>query len=270
MSARSRLRIAAALLVAFTGCTAAPWALAASASTAASAPTPTDHAAIRQTIRDINPNAVIRSIDESPLPGMKRVVADSTVVYTTDDGRYLMYGVLIDTVSKRNLTDEALGDARKQTLDTIPEADKIVYSPKDPKYTVTIFTDTSCHFCQMLHKNIKAYMDAGIRVEYVPWPREGQQSAEMIKMQSVWCSKDRQKAFDTAITGGVIAPTNCARSGEVAKLWELGDKLGIEGTPAIFDKTGRQLGGFIPPAQLISKLQGSDKAAARASGSVSQ
>ncbi|WP_199039892.1 MULTISPECIES: DsbC family protein [unclassified Dyella] len=229
-----------------------------------SAPIPADNPAIRQTVRDINPNAVVRSIDQMPIQGLKRVVADSTVVYVTDDGRYLLYGVLLDTVTHRNLTDEALGEARKDLLRNIPAEDKIVFSPKDPKYTVTIFTDTSCHYCQLLHKSLKGYLDAGIRIEYVPFPRGGLESPELAKMKSVWCSSDRAKAYELAIAGQQVPSTNCARAGEVEKMYDLGDKLGIEGTPAIFDQTGRQLGGFLPPAAMVSKLAGSDKATARA------
>ncbi|WNL48476.1 thioredoxin fold domain-containing protein (plasmid) [Dyella sp. BiH032] len=225
-----------------------------------------DNPAIRQTIRDINPNAVVRTIDQMPIQGLKRVVADSTVVYVTDDGRYLLYGVLLDTVTHRNLTDEALGEARKDLLRTIPAEDKIIFSPKDPKYTVTIFTDTSCHYCQLLHKSIKGYLDAGIRIEYVPFPRGGLESPELAKMKSVWCSSDRAKAYELAIAGQQVPATNCSRAGEVEKMYDLGDKLGIEGTPAIFDQTGRQLGGFLPPAAMVSKLAGSDKATARAAG----
>ncbi len=236
-------------------------ALTASATVFAGTAAPTDHPAIRETVRAINDKAVIRSIDDMPIAGLKRVVADGSVLYTTDDGRYLFYGVLLDTQTHRNLTDEALGDVRLELLKTIPAEDKIVFSPKNPKYTVTVFTDTGCPYCHMIQKNLQGYMDAGIAIEYVPFPRGGVQSPEMATMTSVWCSKDPKAAYDTVVAGGKVPPASCARGADIEKMYELGDKLGIEGTPAIYDQTGRQLGGFLPPAALLGKLQQGEKKA---------
>ncbi|KZC32604.1 MULTISPECIES: DsbC family protein [unclassified Rhodanobacter] len=240
---------------------ACAFALTASAAAFASGPsTPTDHAAIRDTVRAINDKAVIRSIDDMPIAGLKRVVADGSVLYTTDDGRYLFYGVLLDTKTHRNLTDEALGDVRLELLKTIPADDKIVFSPQNPKYTVTVFTDTGCPYCHMVQQNLQGYMDAGIRIEYVPFPRGGNASPEMATMKSVWCAKDPKAAYATVVAGGKVPPADCARGASIEKMYALGDKLGIEGTPAIYDQTGRQLGGFLPPAALLGKLQQGEKA----------
>ncbi|UJJ56732.1 DsbC family protein [Rhodanobacter thiooxydans] len=236
-------------------------ALTASVGAVAGAAGPTDHQAIRDTVRAINDKAVIRSIDDMPIPGLKRVIADGSVLYTTEDGRYLFYGVLLDTKTHSNLTDEALGDVRVELLKTIPAADKIVFSPKNPKYTVTVFTDTGCPYCHMIQKNLQGYMDAGIAIEYVPFPRGGVQSPEMATMKSVWCAEDRKAAYATVVAGGKVQPADCARSADIAKMYALGDKLGIEGTPAIYDQTGRQLGGFLPPAALLGKLQQGQKKA---------
>ncbi|MBN8924184.1 MAG: hypothetical protein BGP10_04580 [Rhodanobacter sp. 68-29] len=236
-------------------------ALTSSAVAVAGATAPTDHQAIRDTVRAINDKAVIRSIDDMPIPGLKRVVADGSVLYTTDDGRYLFYGVLLDTKTHRNLTDEALGDVRLELLKTIPADDKIVFSPKNPKYTVTVFTDTGCPYCHLIQKNLKGYMDAGIAIEYVPFPRGGVLSPEVAKMTAVWCAKDRQAAYATVVAGGQVPAANCGKAADIAKMYALGDKLGIEGTPAIYDQTGRQLGGFLPPAALLGKLQQGERKA---------
>lgn len=237
-------------------------ALTASAAALAGGPAaPSDHAAIRNTVSAINDKAVIRSIDDMPIPGIKRVVADGSVLYTTDDGRYLFYGVLLDTKTHRNLTDEALGDVRLELLKTIPADDKIVFSPKNPKYTVTVFTDTGCQYCHMVQQNLQGYMDAGIRIEYVPFPRGGNTSPEMAVMKSVWCAKDPKAAYNAVVVGGQKLPAaDCARGVSIEKMYALGDKLGIEGTPAIYDQTGRQLGGFLPPAAMLGKLQQGEKA----------
>src|SRR5690349_3349642 len=90
---RQSLALAIAALIA-----AGSPALAADTATAA-ATTPsastTDDAAIRRLIAAINPDSKVKSIHDSPLPGFKTVVADGTVLYVTNDARYVMYGVLL-------------------------------------------------------------------------------------------------------------------------------------------------------------------------------
>jgi len=219
----------------------------------------TESAPIRALIKAINPDSVIKAVKPSPLPGFKTVIADSTVLYVTDDARYVMYGVLLDTKEQRNLTDGYLADVYGDLLKTIPEKVKLTFSPKNPKYTVTVFTDVTCGYCKALHKEIQSYVDAGIRVDYVPWPREGAGSATAQNMKNVWCAKDPQAAFAAAIGGTMPAKVEtCAMSDNFEKVAQLGEKLGIDGTPSIFDAQGHKLGGYISAQTMLSKLAKGD------------
>jgi len=42
----------------------------------------------------------------------------------------------------------------------------IVFSPANPKMTVTVFTDIDCGFCRRFHNQIADLNKAGIRVRY--------------------------------------------------------------------------------------------------------
>ena len=37
----------------------------------------------------------------------------------------------------------------------------LVFGPKDPKYTVTVFTDVDCAYCRQLHSQIAEYNRLG-------------------------------------------------------------------------------------------------------------
>ncbi len=39
----------------------------------------------------------------------------------------------------------------------------LIFGPRDPKYTVTVFTDVDCAFCRQLHSQIADYNRLGIR-----------------------------------------------------------------------------------------------------------
>jgi len=219
----------------------------------------TESGPIRQLIKAINPDSVIKAVKPSPLPGFKTVIADSTVLYVTDDARYVMYGVLLDTKEQRNLTDGYLAEVYGDLLKNIPPKAKLVFTPKDPKYTVTVFTDVTCGYCKALHKDIQSYLDAGIRVDYVPWPREGAGSETAQHMKDVWCAKNPQAAFTAAVNGTLPEKADkCAMSDNFDAMAKLGEKLGIDGTPAIFDAQGHKLGGYINAKTMLTKLQKGD------------
>ncbi|WP_440986183.1 thioredoxin fold domain-containing protein (plasmid) [Xanthomonas sontii] len=253
---RKSLLAAAALSLAATVAIGA--ALATPATDAKSPPSFNDQA-IRNAVKLINPKAEIKAINDFGMPGIKQVLADTAVVYISNDGRYVFSGLMLDMVEKRNLSDEAQALARAEVLRSIPKAAYISYEPKVVKHRVTVFTDVSCGYCQMLHKNMQSYLDAGIAVDYVPFPRGGSASPAFSEMQSTWCATDRKKTLDAAFHGEAPRETRC--SDPVAAMYDLGDKLGIQGTPAIYDAAGHHLGGYTPADQMIKQL---DQFAARA------
>lgn len=211
-----------------------------------------NEATIRDAVKLINPKAEVKSINDFGMPGVKQVVADTSVVYISDDGRFVFSGLMLDMVEKRNLSEEAQSLSRQALLTTIPKDAYISYEPKDVKHRITVFTDVSCGYCQMLHKNMQSYLDKGIAVDYVPFPRGGLNSPVFASMQNAWCAKDQKKSLDLAYTGATPTATKCADP--VAAMYQLGDKLGVEGTPAIYDQYGNHMGGYVPADQLIQQL----------------
>lgn len=215
--------------------------------------TPTERAQIQAAVKTIKETATIKSIRDVPGTGLKEVIADSTVVYMDPTGRYLFFGTLLDLKEKKNLSDDAAASVRRSSLQSIPEADKIVYAPAVVKHRVTVFTDISCGFCHKVHENMKGYLDRGIAIEYVPYPRGGQQNPAWNEMRKIWCSKDRKAAFDYVQSGkSLTTEANC--DDPVARTYALGEALAFEGTPAIYTEDGKQLGGFVPPEEMAVRL----------------
>jgi thiol:disulfide interchange protein DsbC len=143
---------------------------------------------------------------------------------------------------------------RAQVLAAVPETQMIVFSPKDPKYTVTVFTDVDCGYCRKLHSEMAKYNELGIRVRYVFFPRSGPDTESWAKADAVWCSADRNDALTRAKRGEQITAANCGQT-PVAKDYEMGQDFGVRGTPAIVLANGEMLPGYLPPALLIKRLQ---------------
>lgn len=209
-------------------------------------------AAIRAAVKSVNPTAEITSIRASPIPGVREVNSEGNVVYMTTDGRYLIAGDVIDLRSKANLTDESRASYRSGVIAETPIADRIVYKAANEKAVIYVFTDISCGYCRMLHQRMPEYNRLGITVEYFAWPRAGLNSGEFVQMRNIWCSKDRNKAFDDAVAQRDVQAANC--NSPVPGHIVLGQQLGVEATPAVYGRSGTQLGGFLEPAQMAQAL----------------
>jgi thiol:disulfide interchange protein DsbC len=139
----------------------------------------------------------------------------------------------------------------------------IIFSPANPRMTVTVFTDVDCGYCRKFHSQIAEYNKAGIRVRYMSYPRTGPGTASWAKSESVWCAADRKDALTRAKRDEVVKGKSCGDA-VIKTQYELGDDLGVEGTPAIFTTKGDYVGGYLSPAQLVQAIQDTEKAAAAA------
>lgn len=216
-----------------------------------------DKAAPTQALRDKLakqfPEVKITDIRNTPATGIYELSIGGDVGYVTADGKYLIHGDLIDLGTQANLTEVRRQDYRKKVLADIGEQNMIVFSPKNPKYTVTVFTDVDCGYCRMLHSQISGYQAQGIAVRYVFFPRAGLGSESFKKAESVWCAKDRRDALTRAKKGETLAPAHCKTP--VAREYQAAMDLGVRGTPAIIAQDGRLIAGYMPPENLKQALQ---------------
>ena len=202
------------------------------------------------------PGVEAHEIFESPIPGMYEVAVGPNVAYVSEDGRYFIQGDLYDLDSSQNLTELRRARARADVLAGIDPETMIVFSPpaEDVKHTVTIFTDIDCGYCRQLHREMDQVNDLGISVQYVAYPRTGPDTDSWDKADKVWCAPDRLTAFTDAILGGRIPDEMCTGT-PVAGHYDLGHLVGVRGTPTVLTNTGVQLGGYLPPAEMLAKLE---------------
>ena len=197
----------------------------------------------------IEPN----DVTASPVDGWYMIRRNSIVAYISEDGRYLLQGDMIDLDANVNLSDIARNESRRELMSSIDDSETIRFSPADPKYSVTIFTDVDCTYCRRLHAQIDEYLESGIEVRYLLYPRYGPSSASWNKSQNVSCSQDKQAALTTAKRGEAVEAQRCG-STMVQEHFALGRQVGLSGTPAIVLGDGELIGGYLPPAQLKQRL----------------
>lgn len=221
-------------------------------------------AMVRAALKALNPKIEVDRIGPAPMPGFQEAIVAGQVLYFSDDGRYMLQGSLYDMQAKKDLSQVGLSELRREELQKIPVTDRIVFAPVGkPKYTVAVFTDIECGYCRKLHTEIADYNKLGIAIEYLAFPRAGLGSPDALAMESVWCSADRRQALTEAKNGRPVAPKRCTNP--VTAQYELGQRIGLQGTPMIINSDGVAMPGYMPPDQLLEAL---DKLAAESKDKV--
>lgn len=212
--------------------------------------------ALRAEIARLIPGARPEDVRLSPVPNVFEVARGTDLLYVTRDGKYAFAGELFDVSRDENLSERRRRELRQQIIAAVPESQMLVFSPRDPKFTITVFTDIDCGFCRKMHVEMPQYNELGIRVRYLFFPRSGPDTESWDKAVSVWCSPNRNDALTRAKRGETIRAAKCGQT-PVERDFELGREVGLRGTPAIILANGEMLDGYLPPALLARRLQGS-------------
>lgn len=207
---------------------------------------------IRKALANLAPSEKIDSIKPAEINGLYEVMLGGSVVYVTDDGKYLLHGQLIETATKKNITESKQAEIRKAELEKVGEQNMIVFKAKTPKHFVSVFTDIDCGYCRKFHSEIDQYLAQGITVRYMFYPRAGKSSESYTKAVAVWCADDRQKALTAAKKGEKQDSKSCETP--IDRHMELASNFGLSGTPMIVTEKGNVLPGYVPAQQLAKIL----------------
>lgn len=209
-------------------------------------------------------------ISDTPIPGLKQLVMQGNIMYASADGKYLVQANIMDVLARKSITDEAaqkamgyLNEKRAPILkERLDMSEAITYKAAKEVDELYVFTDSTCAYCAKFHESIPEYNRLGLTIHYFPWPRTGKSGEAYDLLTTVWCSADKKKALDAEFAKKPIKPISCDNK-LVDKYVDLGIELNVNGTPAVFLKNGANLGGAVPPSEImaaINKAKGSSAA----------
>ena len=187
----------------------------------------------------------IERLVKSSISGLWEVTSDGQVFYADDAGRFLVFGNIIDSKSGKNLTAE-----RQFSMLPLDAAVKQVRG--SGKNILVTFEDPNCGYCKKLAKEMQSIKD--ITIYTFLYPVLGDDSVE--KSRAIWCAADRGKTWNEWMVSGKAAPAapeKCNMAG-LEKSIETGQKLRINGTPALFFANGDRANGYIPTADIERRM----------------
>ena len=197
----------------------------------------------------------LEDLRPSPIAGIYEFTQGAEISYLTADGKYFIDGNLYDMKSRDNLTESLRTHARVALINSVPETEMLIFSPPNPKYTITVFTDVDCAYCRKLHSEMAEINRMGIRVRYMFFPRTGPGTESWKKAEVVWCSPNRNEALTRAKAGATLDMNKICAPTPVKREYELGENIGVRGTPAIITESGDYIAGYMEPRELLDQLK---------------
>jgi thiol:disulfide interchange protein DsbC len=198
------------------------------------------------------PDVPVESVTKTPVAGIYEVFSNGQMIYTDENAAYLFVNAnLIDTEKKANLTEERMGKLTAIKFDQLPL--NLAFKKVKGKGTrkLAYFGDPNCGYCKRFEQDLSKINDVTIYVFL--YPVLGPDSLE--KAKSIWCSKDRVKAWDDQLVNG-IAPTAAGTCDTTAidKTIAFGKQKNISGTPTMFFVDGQRVPGAIPADMIEQRL----------------
>jgi thiol:disulfide interchange protein DsbC len=199
--------------------------------------------------------AKLEDLRPAPIPGLYEFMQGTDVSYLTSDGKFFIDGNIYDMDSRENLTETRRTRVRAAMISAIPESQMVIFSPENPRYTITVFTDVDCGYCRKLHSEMSVLNKLGVRVRYMFYPRSGPGTESWRKAEAVWCAPNRNEALTRAKLGSPLDMNRTCGPTPVAREYALGQSLGVRGTPAIVTESGGFIGGYMPPHELLQQIK---------------
>jgi thiol:disulfide interchange protein DsbC len=240
----------------FAGLASASVLLGAALPLAASA----NEATIRKNLAERFPN--LPKPDEvrpSTVPGIWELrVNESQIVYTDADGSHLIQGEIIDTRTKRNLTEDRVNKLTAVDFSKLPVKDAFTIVRGNGKRKIAIFEDPNCGYCKRFERDLQSVDN--VTIHMFLYPILGASSME--QSRNIWCAKDKAKAWQDYMVRDLPttqAPEKCDAAA-LARNVEFGRKARITGTPTILFADGQRVPGAIRAEQLEKFLTEPGKA----------
>ncbi|WP_369063769.1 DsbC family protein [Burkholderia gladioli] len=196
-------------------------------------------------------DATVKSIEKSPIPGLYEVNLGSQIVYSDAAGDYVLLGDLVDTKTRKNLTEARMAEINKVDFASLPLNNAIKYVKGNGARKIAVFSDPNCPYCKRFESTLQS-MD-NITVYTFLYPVLTPDST--VKSKAIWCASDRAKSWENWMVGHQppSGAGNCDTSA-LDKNLALGRGLNVTGTPTIILADGTRLPGAVSADQLNSAL----------------
>ena len=225
-------------------------------------PSAQDAAQLKTAIQaKLGAQAKVSSVSRMP-NGWWEVIVGKDVVYTDDKASYLMVGKMYDLRTQTDLTQARRDELLRIDFKSLPfdQAMKVVRGKGER--VMAVFADPTCRYCKQFEQGLGELDNVTIYTFLYPILSPDAST----KAKQIWCSPDRQKAWDDLMLREVapMARADCANP--VDKNADMGRKMEVSGTPTIFFPDGNRIAGAVPVDVLEGRFKQLAASSAKSAG----
>jgi thiol:disulfide interchange protein DsbC len=216
-----------------------------------------DEASVRKLV-EAKLGTKVQSVTKTPYGGLYEVYVDKNLHYTDEKVSFIVYGVLIDTKTDSNVTEQRI---RKLTALNVAQLPPLTMAMKrvkgDGKRVLRVFSDPMCPFCKKLEVELDRINNVTIYV--YPFPIEAKFPGSTSIAKSIWCSSNNGKAWEDWMLRAVrpSGKTDCANPIEQVDAYAT--KLNIDTTPTLVFSDGGVLRQYVGAADIERFLNDTPK-----------
>jgi thiol:disulfide interchange protein DsbC len=212
-----------------------------------------DEAAIRKNLSARLPDfSRIDEVSPTAMPGLYEVRIGMDVFYTDAKGNWVIQGELIDTRTRKNLTEERVNKLTAIAFNDLPVKNAFTLVRGNGKRQLAVFEDPNCGYCKHFEQDLQKISDITVHLFLIPIL--GQDS--VVKSHQIWCAKDPAKVWQDWMVRGVapMGSAECDVSALQANL-DFARKYRINGTPTLVFTDGRRVSGALPSERVEQYLK---------------
>lgn len=185
--------------------------------------------------------------------GFHSVVKGSEVLFLREDLSVLITGDVIDLQRNQSIAS-ALREANRPQIkpSEFDLADAIQMGSGSRK--LYLFSDPDCPYCRQLENELPKLKDVAVYI--FPFPLVGLHPNARSVAESIWCQADRSAAWHLYVAAGQ-APQTKTCDNPISRNLLLGERLRIQGTPALIFEDGTVVPGAIGADRIEAQLAAS-------------
>ena len=210
-----------------------------------------DEASVKQAVEDFVGAPAVESVQLTQYADLYEIVLRSgEVVYTDQNVNFIIDGRIIDTETRRDVTQARITELSAIDFDELPFENAFKQVRGDGSRTFATFEDPNCGYCKRLGAELSKLDN--VTIYTFLYPVLGEDSDR--KSRNIWCADDPAQAWNDWLLNEERPADKDCDTQAVDENLALGREMRVQGTPTIFLSDGQRIGGYVPAEQLEQAL----------------
>jgi thiol:disulfide interchange protein DsbC len=216
-----------------------------------------DEASVRKLV-EAKLGAKVQNVTKTPYGGLYEVSDDKSLYYTDENVSFMIYGMIIDTATNQNVTEQRMRKLAALDVKQLPPLDMAIKRVKgDGKRQLRVFSDPMCPFCKRLEAELEKVTDVTIYV--YPFPLEAKFPGSTALAKSIWCSSDKAKAWEDWMLKAVRPTAKPECADPIAQIASFTSRFKFNATPTLVFADGAVVPQFLGAADIERLLNDTTK-----------